>query len=147
MTSRRPHGSVLRTLRLRRSATSEPCRRKSSYPAAIGTGHGRGRARTTPRSSAPAFKMLRTISRSRCISISTRTQRHAPGRHLRNDWRRAIDRNHAWAEATGNHLFLGEVGVTTDQTSLTALDGMLTYMQQHTDAWQGATYWRSEEHT
>ena len=36
-----------------------------------------------------------------------------------------------WAEATGNHLFLGEVGVTTDQTSLTAFDGMLTYMQQH----------------
>ena len=25
-----------------------------------------------------------------------------------------------WAEATGNRLFLGEVGVTTDQTSLTA---------------------------
>src|SRR5246500_4112612 len=46
-----------------------------------------------------------------------------------------------WAEATGNHLFLGEVGVTTDQTSLTALDWMLTYMQQHTDAWQGGTYW------
>jgi endoglucanase len=46
-----------------------------------------------------------------------------------------------WAEATGNHLFLGEVGVTTDQTSLTAFDGMLTYMQQHTDAWQGVTYW------
>jgi endoglucanase len=46
-----------------------------------------------------------------------------------------------WAEATGNRLFLGEVGVTTDTTSLTALDGMLTYMQQHTDAWQGMTYW------
>jgi endoglucanase len=46
-----------------------------------------------------------------------------------------------WAEATGNRLFLGEFGVTTDQTSLTALDAMLTYMQQHTDAWQGATYW------
>jgi endoglucanase len=46
-----------------------------------------------------------------------------------------------WAEATGNRLFLGEVGVTTDQTSLTAFDGMLTYMQQHTDAWQGMTYW------
>ena len=46
-----------------------------------------------------------------------------------------------WAEATGNHLFLGEVGVTTDTTSLTAFDGMLTYMQQHTDAWQGMTYW------
>jgi endoglucanase len=46
-----------------------------------------------------------------------------------------------WAEANGKHLFLGEVGVTTDQTSLTALDGMLTYMQQHTGAWEGATYW------
>jgi endoglucanase len=46
-----------------------------------------------------------------------------------------------WAEATGNHLLLGEVGVTTDQTSLTAFDGMLTYMQQHTGAWQGVTYW------
>jgi Cellulase (glycosyl hydrolase family 5) len=45
-----------------------------------------------------------------------------------------------WAEATGSHLFLGEVGVTTDQTSLHALDLMLTYMQQHTDVWQGATY-------
>jgi endoglucanase len=46
-----------------------------------------------------------------------------------------------WAEANGQRLFLGEVGVTTDQTSLTALDGMLTYMLQHTGAWQGATYW------
>ena len=46
-----------------------------------------------------------------------------------------------WAEATGNYLFLGEVGVTTDQTSLTAFDGMLTYMQQHSGAWQGVTYW------
>src|SRR5262245_46962157 len=46
-----------------------------------------------------------------------------------------------WAEATGNRLFLGEVAVTTDQTSLTAFDGMLTYMQQHTGAWQGVTYW------
>ena len=26
-----------------------------------------------------------------------------------------------WAETTGTHLFLGEVGVSTDQTSLTAL--------------------------
>jgi endoglucanase len=46
-----------------------------------------------------------------------------------------------WAEANGKHLFLGEVGVATDQTSLTALDGMLTYMQQHTSVWQGVTYW------
>ena len=46
-----------------------------------------------------------------------------------------------WAEATGNHLFLGEVGVSTDQTSLTALDGMLSYILQHTNVWEGATYW------
>ena len=47
----------------------------------------------------------------------------------------------AWAETTGNRLFLGEVGVSQDQTALTALDNMLTYMQQHTDVWQGVTYW------
>jgi endoglucanase len=46
-----------------------------------------------------------------------------------------------WAEATGNRLFLGEVGVTADATSLTGFDGMLSYMQQHTGAWQGMTYW------
>ena len=46
-----------------------------------------------------------------------------------------------WAETTGNHLFLGEVGVSTDQASLTALDNMLTYIQQHTNVWQGVTYW------
>jgi hypothetical protein len=46
-----------------------------------------------------------------------------------------------WAETTGTHLFLGEVGVSTDQTSLTALKLMLDYIGQHTDVWQGATYW------
>ena len=46
-----------------------------------------------------------------------------------------------WAESTGNHLFLGEVGVATDQTSLTALNLMLSYMTQHADAWQAVTYW------
>jgi endoglucanase len=46
-----------------------------------------------------------------------------------------------WAQATGNRLFLGEVGVSTDQTSLTALDGMLTYIQQHTNVWEGVTFW------
>ena len=46
-----------------------------------------------------------------------------------------------WAEATGHHLFLGEVGATNDQTSLTALDGMLTYMQQHSGVWEGVTGW------
>jgi len=46
-----------------------------------------------------------------------------------------------WAEANGAKLFLGEYGVASDATSLTAMDNMLTYMQQHTDVWQGATYW------
>jgi len=46
-----------------------------------------------------------------------------------------------WAESTGNHLFLGEFGVSTDQTSVAALDNMLSYMQTHGDAWQGGTYW------
>ena len=46
-----------------------------------------------------------------------------------------------WAEQTGNRLFLGEFGVATDTTSLAALKNMLGYMNQHTGAWQGATYW------
>jgi hypothetical protein len=47
----------------------------------------------------------------------------------------------AWAEATGNKLFLGEFGVASDATSLTALNNMLGYMAQHTGAWEGGTYW------
>lgn len=47
----------------------------------------------------------------------------------------------AWAEETGNKLFLGEFGVADDPTSLAALDNMLTYMRAHPDAWQGAAYW------
>jgi hypothetical protein len=31
--------------------------------------------------------------------------------------------------------------VATDQTNLTALDRMLSYMHQHADVWQGVTYW------
>jgi endoglucanase len=46
-----------------------------------------------------------------------------------------------WAEATGNKLFLGEFGVASDATSLTALNNMLGYMAQHTDVWEGGTYW------
>ena len=46
-----------------------------------------------------------------------------------------------WAESTGNRLFLGEFGVAADATSLSAMSNMLTYMDQHTGAWQGATYW------
>ena len=46
-----------------------------------------------------------------------------------------------WAEATGNKLFLGEFGASTQQTSLDAMNNMLSYMDQHNDVWQGATYW------
>jgi aryl-phospho-beta-D-glucosidase BglC (GH1 family) len=46
-----------------------------------------------------------------------------------------------WAEATGNKLFLGEFGVASDPTSLTAMNNMLAYMAQHTDVWEGGTYW------
>jgi endoglucanase len=46
-----------------------------------------------------------------------------------------------WAEATGNKLFLGEFGVASDPTSLSALNNMLAYMGEHTDVWEGGTYW------
>ena len=46
-----------------------------------------------------------------------------------------------WAKDHGQHLFLGEVGVGTDQTSLTALGDLLTYIQTHADVWEGVTYW------
>ena len=46
-----------------------------------------------------------------------------------------------WAEATGNRLFLGEFGVSGDSAGLAALSNTLTYMDQHSDAWQGAAYW------
>ena len=46
-----------------------------------------------------------------------------------------------WAEATGNKLFLGEFGVSGDSAGLAALSNTLTYMDQHSDVWQGATYW------
>ena len=46
-----------------------------------------------------------------------------------------------WAEATGNKLFLGEFGASNDATSLSALGNLLTYMDQHSNVWQGGTYW------
>jgi endoglucanase len=46
-----------------------------------------------------------------------------------------------WAKATGNRLFLGEFGVANDSTSMKALDGMLSYMKDNSDVWQGGTYW------
>lgn len=46
-----------------------------------------------------------------------------------------------WAEATGNRLFLGEFGVPATNAGLTAMSNTLNYMDQHSGAWQGATYW------
>jgi len=46
----------------------------------------------------------------------------------------------AWAKSTGNRLVLGEFGAASDPASLTALDKMLAYLQQHSDVWQGAIY-------
>ena len=47
----------------------------------------------------------------------------------------------AWAEQTGNKLFLGEFGAGQDAASITNLTNMLSFMQQHTDVWQGGTEW------
>jgi len=46
-----------------------------------------------------------------------------------------------WAEAAGSRLFLGEFGASTQATSLSALGNMLTYMDQHSNVWQGGTEW------
>jgi endoglucanase len=42
-----------------------------------------------------------------------------------------------------NHVrgFLGEFGVSSDPTCLAALDDMLSYIDQHRDAWVGWTWW------
>jgi endoglucanase len=47
----------------------------------------------------------------------------------------------AWAKTTGHELFMGEFGVSTDSTSLKALNNMLSYMDKNSDVWIGATYW------
>lgn len=46
-----------------------------------------------------------------------------------------------WAEDTGNKLFLGETAVGSDPMALKALDNMFAYMEEHSDVWEGATYW------
>ena len=47
----------------------------------------------------------------------------------------------SWAQSTGNRLFMGEFGTASDSTSTAALGDMLSYMSQHSDVWQGGTYW------
>ena len=47
----------------------------------------------------------------------------------------------AWAERTGNRLFLGEFGAGSDPASIANLANMLGFMQQHGTVWQGGTEW------
>jgi endoglucanase len=46
-----------------------------------------------------------------------------------------------WAQKNGKKLFLGEIGVASDPTSLTALTNTLAYIRQNNNVWTGATYW------
>jgi len=46
-----------------------------------------------------------------------------------------------WAESTGHQLFLGETGLANNSGSETEMKAMLTYMNQHSGAWLGATLW------
>lgn len=45
-----------------------------------------------------------------------------------------------WARAHQAKLFLGETGVSTDPTSLEALNNTLDYMERNGDVWEGVTY-------
>ena len=80
--------------------------------------------------------------RSRCTSISTSWSSGTSATIVSEDigWQRLVSITD-WATKTGNKLFLGEFGVAQDASSLIALDKMITYMEQHSDVWQGATYW------
>lgn len=46
-----------------------------------------------------------------------------------------------WARKHGKRVFLGEVGVGSGQTCLEALDRVMRYISENSDAWLGWTYW------
>ena len=46
-----------------------------------------------------------------------------------------------WAQSNGKKLWLGEIGVCSDNASLSALTNTLNYINANTDVWQGVTYW------
>ncbi|WDS34997.1 glycoside hydrolase family 5 protein [Pseudoxanthomonas sp.] len=46
-----------------------------------------------------------------------------------------------WLRANNKIGFLGEFGAADNDTCMTALDGMLEYMQANDDVWLGWTYW------
>ena len=47
----------------------------------------------------------------------------------------------SWLRANGKKAFLGEFATGTSATCLTALDGLLTYMEQNADVYLGWTWW------
>ena len=47
----------------------------------------------------------------------------------------------SWLREQGVQGFLGEFGVAANDTCLAALDDLLDYIDAHTDAWLGWTYW------
>jgi aryl-phospho-beta-D-glucosidase BglC (GH1 family) len=46
-----------------------------------------------------------------------------------------------WARASGYKLYLGEFGVASNSTSITAMVNMLNYVSSNQDVWEGAAYW------
>ena len=46
-----------------------------------------------------------------------------------------------WAVENSKKLFLGEFGAGNDSASLTALGNTLSYINGHSNVWQGGTYW------
>jgi hypothetical protein len=46
-----------------------------------------------------------------------------------------------WAAENSKRLFLGEFGAGSDSASLVALGNTLSYINGHSNVWQGGTYW------
>lgn len=47
----------------------------------------------------------------------------------------------AWLQQHGQRAFLGEFGAGANETCLSALDDLLTYLDVHSDVWAGWAYW------
>jgi endoglucanase len=47
----------------------------------------------------------------------------------------------AWAQQNHKRVWLGEIGVCSDSTSLAALTATLDYLNENRNVWQGVTYW------
>lgn len=47
----------------------------------------------------------------------------------------------AWCRAHGKQAFLGETAAADDPVAISAMDNMLSYMEQNRDVWLGFTWW------